>query len=195
MEVEALMLGQPFLDLRVFVGGVVVADHVDLEFFRDLTVDDTQELQKLDVAMLRQTGADHDAGEHVERGEQGGGAVALVVVGHRASSALLHRQRRLGAVQGLDLRLLIHAQHHGLLGRVQVQAHDVDQLLLETRIMGELEGLHQMRFEPPRRPDPLHRRRAHPDLVGHRPTRPMRLAFRFRAQGQLHDLGDLLVGN
>ena len=47
--------------------------------------------------------ADHRAVEHVERGEQGGGAVALIVVGHGAGAALLHRQAGLRAVERLDL--------------------------------------------------------------------------------------------
>ena len=49
--------------------------------------------------------ADDRAVEDVEGGEQGGGAVALVVVGHGAGAPLLHRQARLGAVERLDLAL------------------------------------------------------------------------------------------
>ena len=40
----------------------------------------------------------------------------------------------------LDLALLVAAEHQGVLGRVQVQAHDVDQLVLEARVARELEG-------------------------------------------------------
>ena len=61
-------------------------------------------------------------GGDLKRGVQAGGAVALVVVGHPLRLARLHRQRRLGAIQCLDLRLLIHAQHQRALRRVQVQA-------------------------------------------------------------------------
>ena len=86
--------------------------------------------------------------EHVERGEQGGGAVALVVVGHRAGAAGLHRQARLGAVERLDLALLVDAQHQRLLGRVEVQPDDVGQLLGEARVVGELERSHPVRLRP-----------------------------------------------
>ena len=58
--------------------------------------------------------ADDGAVEDVEGGEQGGRAVALVVVGHGAGAALLHGQAGLGAVERLDLRLLIDRQHHGM---------------------------------------------------------------------------------
>lgn len=51
-------------------------------------------------------------GRDVERGEQVGGAVALVVMGHRAGSAWSHRQAGLGAVQGLALGLLVEAAEH-----------------------------------------------------------------------------------
>ena len=55
--------------------------------------------------------ADDRAVEHVQRREQGGGAVALVVMGHGAGAAFLHRQAGLGAVEGLDLAFLIHRKH------------------------------------------------------------------------------------
>jgi hypothetical protein len=43
--------------------------------------------------------------ENVEGGEQGGGAVALVVVCHGRALAFLQRQPWLGAVEDLDLPL------------------------------------------------------------------------------------------
>jgi hypothetical protein len=48
--------------------------------------------------------------------------VPLVVVGQRPTAALLDREARLGAVQGLDLALLVDAEDQGLVGRVQVQS-------------------------------------------------------------------------
>ena len=66
-----------------------------------------------------------------KRCEQRRGAVALVVVGHRAAASGLHRQTRLRAVESLNLALLVDAQHDGLVRRVQVQPHDVGQLLGE----------------------------------------------------------------
>ena len=112
------------------------------------------------MAVARQALADHRAGEHVERGEQRRGAVALVVVGHRSRPALLDRQRRLRAVERLDLALFVHAQDDRVLRRVQVQPDHVDELLLEPLVVGELERLHLVRLQAARRPDPLHRRRA-----------------------------------
>ena len=45
------MFGQPFLDVGMLVGTVVVADHMNLQFFGHLAVDDAQKLQELGVAM------------------------------------------------------------------------------------------------------------------------------------------------
>jgi len=51
------------------------------------------------------------------------------------------RQDRRGAVKGLDLALLIDAEHDRLLGRVQVEADDVADLGLELGVGRELERL------------------------------------------------------
>jgi hypothetical protein len=55
--------------------------------------------------------ADHGAVGGVERGEEAGDAVAVVVVGTPLRHTRHHRQHRLGPVQGLDLGLLIQLAH------------------------------------------------------------------------------------
>ena len=56
----------------------------------------------------------------LQRGEQGGGGVALVVIGLPLDLAGAHRQDRLGAIQRLALALLVHADHDRGPGRVEV---------------------------------------------------------------------------
>ena len=74
--------------------------------------------------------ADDGAVEDVEGGEQRGGAVTFVVVRHRAGTAGLHRQSRLGAVERLDLA------HMGICGsRCSDQDYMVNLLSL-LRIQG-----------------------------------------------------------
>ena len=68
-----------------------------------------------------------------------------------------HRQRRLGAIERLNLRLLIHAQDHRVVRRVEVQPDDVAHFLDEERIGGQLEGLGQMRLDPEQGEPALHR--------------------------------------
>jgi hypothetical protein len=42
-----------------------------------------------------------------------------------------------GAVDDLDLRRFVHAQHQGILRRVQVQADDITDLVDELRVGGQ----------------------------------------------------------
>jgi hypothetical protein len=56
----------------------VVEDDVEDFAGRHLPLDRVQEAEELLVAVARHAAADHRAVEHVERREQGGGAVALV---------------------------------------------------------------------------------------------------------------------
>jgi len=83
--------------------------------------------------------------------------MALIVVRERAATPRLERQARLRAVQRLDLALLVHAQHHGVLGWGQIDAHDIGELLQELGIAGELEAFRQMRLELMFLPDPVDR--------------------------------------
>ena len=54
--------------------------------------------------------SDDCAVEDVEGGEQRRRAMTLVVVGHCPGPTRLHRQARLGAIEGLDLALLVDRQ-------------------------------------------------------------------------------------
>jgi hypothetical protein len=72
--------------------------------------------------------ADHRAVEDIQRGEHRGRAVPDIIVGHRPGPTLLHRQARLGAVERLNLRLLVDRQHETMGRRVEIQPDDVAQL-------------------------------------------------------------------
>jgi hypothetical protein len=80
------------------------------------------------------------SGGDVHRREQVDGAVACVVVGHRPGPYCFHRQRRLGAVPCLALRLIVKGEHHRPRRRGQMHAHHVDRFLLAPRIVADLEG-------------------------------------------------------
>jgi hypothetical protein len=58
--------------------------------------------------------ADHRALQDVQSGKQGRGGVALIGVGARRRPTRLHRRRVLRASEGLDLRLLVDGEHHGM---------------------------------------------------------------------------------
>jgi len=121
---------------------------VDLEPVGHLGVDLDQEALELlgPVAPLERS--DDLAARHVERGEQGRGAVAHVVVGPALGGARQHRQDRLEAVECLDLGLLVDAEHDGAFGGIEVQADDVTDLVDEEGVGRELERLGPVGLEP-----------------------------------------------
>ena len=104
----------------------------------DLGVDRGEELAELDGAVAPAQGGDHGAVADLEGSEQAGGAVPDVVLGAFLGHAGHHRERRLTVGQGLDLGLLVHAQHHRGLGRVQVEPDDVIDLSTNS---GSLDSL------------------------------------------------------
>src|SRR5437870_13825846 len=114
------MLRKPFADLGMPMRGIVVDDRVDRLSLGNVRVDVIEEADELLMPMALHVAADNGAVENVERGEQRGRAVALVVVCHRSGAAWLHRQARLGAVGGLDLALFVGRAADGGGGRVEI---------------------------------------------------------------------------
>ena len=116
----------------------------------------------------------HDgAGDNVERGIQTGGAMAFVVVGSSLDLPGLEGQQRLRTVERLDLGLLVHAKHHRVVRRIEVEAHDIDHLVGELRVLADLEGLETVRFEVCGLPDLSHLPRRDPGGLGHQTHTPM----------------------
>jgi len=103
MEGEPRMAIEPFADLRVFMGRIVVKDDMDSLFGWDLSLDLVEKADELLMPMFLHAASDDLAFEHVEGGKQGGGAVALVVVVHSGGAPLLEGQARLGTIERLDL--------------------------------------------------------------------------------------------
>src|SRR6476619_790149 len=83
--------------------GVVVEEQMQIEMCGRLAVDCFQKRQELVCPMTRQAFADDGTGRHIQRGEECCGAVALVIMGHRAGTALFQGQTRLRAVECLNL--------------------------------------------------------------------------------------------
>lgn len=101
------------------------------------------------------------------------------------------RVTAVGCGQGLDLALFVDTKHHGLLGRIQVQTDDIAELLDETFVAAELEGLYQMGLQVVSLPNAANRRFAQPLRVGHRARAPVRCVRRCRVQRGIDDGGDL----
>ena len=147
----------------MLVGGVVVENGVDDLAGADLALDSVEDADELLMGVLLHAAAKHRAIEHVEGGEQGGGAVSLVVVGHGPTLAGLQRQAGLGTVerpcsgqgQALDLALLVDREHDRMRGRMQVEADNVLDFLGEGGVPGALEGAPPVRLKVVRLPDAL----------------------------------------
>jgi len=107
VKMNTLVGRRPALNRRVFVGGIVVDDKVELFVGGRLAIDHTQELQPFLMAMTLHASGEHTAVERVESGKQRGGSMPLVIVRHRMGTALFHGQAGLGTVKSLDLALLI----------------------------------------------------------------------------------------
>ena len=119
--------------------------------------------------------------------EQRGRAVPLVVMRHRARASRLHRQPGLGAVERLDLALLVNRQDNGVRRWIDIKADDVPQLGNELRVTRQLELPDPVGLKPVRPPDALYRADADADRLGHRRRRPMCRLVARRTQRQRDD--------
>src|SRR5690349_6123081 len=99
-----------------------------------------------------------------------GQAVPLVIMRHRLATAGLDRQSGLGAVERLDLALLVNRQPHRMGRRVDIKPNDVAQLGGKTRIPRALEGAQPVRLQFVLPPDALHRAYGNADGFGHGPA-------------------------
>ena len=82
---------------------------------------------------------ENHSGSHVEGGIRTRGPVWLIVVRQRAAERRFDPQFRLRAVTGLELRLHHCREHQRIVGWVQVEPDDVDDLLGKLRVAAELE--------------------------------------------------------
>lgn len=176
MDVESWVSGEPPPNLGIFVRGVVVDDQMQIETRVGTGVDGSKELDPL--LMPFHALADDDSLRDVEGREESRGAVAFVVVGHRSQTTGIDRQALLRSIERLDLALFVATEHDRVFRRIQVKPNDIDQLLFETRVVGDLEGFDSMRLEAVKLPDSLHRRAADADRLGHCPQAPVGRGFR-----------------
>lgn len=170
---EARLTLEPASNRRMLMGGVVVHDEMKWPIRQSLLIQMLQEPQLFLMAVLRLTGADDLAREDMERGEERGGAVPFIVMGHGPAPPLLHGQPGLGAIQGLDLILLVRTEDQGFVGRIEIESDHIRRLLDELRVSPELEGACLMRLEAMELPDAVDGFGAHPHHRSQRPGRPM----------------------
>ena len=133
MEMDILVPSQPAVVFWL-VGIEIVQDHMDLPAGM-LGNHAVHEIQELDAtAALIMAGLDQASG-NIERGKQGRGPVTFVGMAESGHGfAIGQLQPALGALQSLDVRLLVDRNHHRILGRLQVEPDNVGSLLRKRRI-------------------------------------------------------------
>ena len=149
---EARIAFLPCFDLRILVGGVVVADDVNLLVRRDVVGNMLQEIEPLLMSVAVHALADDPTGGNIHGGKEQFYAVALLVTSNSLTSALLERKTRLSPVKCLDLTLFVTGQYDRILRRREVKANNIIQLLLKVLIIGKLKALDSMRLESVCRP-------------------------------------------
>ena len=137
MNLVSRPLRQPGAHFGMFVRCVIVDDQVDVQFRRDAVVEPAQKREKLLMPVSRFALGEDGAGRDIQRSKQSSRAVADVIVSDALDVAKPHGQNRLSAVERLNLALLIHTQHQSVIGRVEIQAHNIAHLLDEEGIGGE----------------------------------------------------------
>ena len=135
---EARVPVEPFAHLGMFVRGIIVEDHMHALAGGRGGIDGVQENDELLMPVAGHVSPDHRAIEDVERGEQRCGAVAFVIMGHRAKPPFLERQTRLGPVKRLDLALSVEGRDDGMGGRIDIESDRVMEFIREAGIVGDI---------------------------------------------------------
>src|SRR5215469_311705 len=172
MQLEARMTSQPALDDRMFMGGIIVQNDVDVLAHRNFAVDLLEKFQPLTVGVFLGGLSDDFALQIIQCGKEGHRTVAIVIMGLGADMPFAQRQTWLGALQRLNLAFLVATEHHCLLGRVEVKTDHIPELRLKVRISRKLKDTGQVGLDFVLTPDPLHGRFGNSQLAGHRAASP-----------------------
>src|SRR5580692_7764261 len=116
---------------------IVIEHQMNVQFLFDRCIDLFQETEELLMTVFGLTLTDHGSFQNIERREQCGCSMSLVIVRlpFRKAGPGPQRKNRLRPVQRLNLTLLIHAQYDRFVRRIQVQADDVAYFAGKLRII------------------------------------------------------------
>ena len=187
VQVIARPPGQPALDGGGLVGGVVVQDKVHVEVRGYGRIDPVEEAPELRGPVPTVAGADDLSRLHVEGGEERGRTMTTVVMGPALDLPRAHGQQRGRPVEGLDLGLLVDTQDQSPLGWVEVEPHDVTDLLDEQRVRRKFERLGPMRLQGKGPPDTADGALTQAGTRSHGARAPVGCIRRRRLQGEGHD--------
>ncbi len=157
VKLESWMCGKLAAHRRRLVRPVIVKDQMNDEVFRHLLIDTAQEAKKLLVPVTPVACADHFARCNVERREQRRDTVTGVVVRLSLGYTRPHRKDRLRSIEGLDLGLLVDAQHNSSFGRRHIEPDHISNFFNKERIRRVLESLRSVRLQSKGLPNAMHR--------------------------------------
>ena len=165
--------GKPGFHAGMLMGAVVVDDEVEVKAWRGFLLYFLEKADEFLMAVTGQAVADHLSVEHAECRKECRRPVTPVVVCAGSQAPLLHGKPRLGPVEGLDLALLVDAEHHGLVGRVKVEADNVVKLRDEVLVPPDFEGFDEMGLQVVLLPYPPYRGLAQSLSLGHGTAAPV----------------------
>lgn len=141
------------------------------------------------ISLPRRRFAEHLASLGIEGGIQRQRPVAKVLKAVPFGPARRERQHRIPAIQCLDRRLLVDAEHGGMRRRIQVQPDDIRGLFLKVGIVRGHVALDPVRLEPMLAPHPCHHHVAHVQMRGQFARAPVGRPTRRRAACRLQNPG------
>ncbi len=178
---------QEIFDGLTLVRREVIGDHVDLFAPRLIDHDVGEEGDELRRGVPIGSLAQHLAGLGVEGCVKRQRAVPEILKAMPFGSSRGERQHRTFAIQGLNMRLFIDAEHGSMRRRVQIQPDDISGLLLEVRIVRGHVALDPMGLQAVFAPHPHHHHVADTQLFSQLACRPVRRGAR-RVPGAPQDL-------
>ena len=175
VRVEPGVSPNPPLHLFGRVSAEVVQDDMHVVLGGGLSVQGSQEGEELLVPMPMAELSDH-LPVRISSAARGRWSHCVCIDGSPLREPRPQVEGSLLPLQSLDLGLLIHAAHDRLLGRVQVEAHNVRELLFEAGIVAELEGPATMGLKTMGLPYPVHGHVADPKVIAQGPSGPLGLS-------------------
>src|ERR1700676_4981909 len=195
VEMEARAAREPSLHFGMLVRAIVVNDQMHIEPRRHAGIEMAQKAQALLMAMAWFALGEHPPVGDVEGGKQCGSSVAVIIMRDAFDIAKSKGQYRLGALKGLDLALLIDAQHQGLVRRIEVQTDDVTHLLDKEGVGGELEAFASVRLHSEESQVALHAALRHAGFRRQAAHAPVRGGLRLALQDGVQQFGDAFLIN
>jgi hypothetical protein len=104
--------------------------------------------------------SDHLAGRCIQGSKQRGCTMTFVVMGAAFGLPRSHGKKGLGAIQRLDLGLLVYTENHSSFRRSQIEPYHIPNFFDEERIFRQLESFDAMRLQRKGSPNPAYRRLA-----------------------------------